>query len=133
MHPKDDILVRRTLCGDKSAFALLVERYQGVVYRIAYREVGNHHDAEDIAQEAFLKAYRKLKTLKDPRVFPSWLYAITVNLCKSWWRKRKRRVETIELSKAPLEPATWSFMHNKNRKLHCGTRSWRLPRKTGGL
>ena len=101
MHLEDGILVRRTLCGDKSAFALLVERYQGVVYRIAHREVGNHHDAEDIAQESFLKAYRKLKNLKDPNVFPSWLYAITVNLCNSWWRKQKRQMETTELSKAP--------------------------------
>jgi RNA polymerase sigma-70 factor (ECF subfamily) len=116
MHQEDDILVRRTLCGDKSAFALLVERYQGVVYRIAYREVGNHHDAEDIAQEAFLKAYRKLKTLKDPNVFPSWLYAITVNLCKSWWRKRKREVETTELSEAPLELATWQLYAQQEQK-----------------
>jgi len=116
MHPNDDILVRRTLCGDNSAFALLVERYQGVVYRIAYREVENHHDAEDIAQEAFLKAYRKLKTLKDPNVFPSWLYAITVNLCKSWWRKRKREVETTELSETPLAPATWQFYAQQEQR-----------------
>jgi len=106
MHPNDDILVTRTLCGDKSAFTLLMERYQGVVYRIAHQKVENHHDAEDIAQEAFLKAYCKLKTLKDRNTFPSWLYAITVNLCKSWWRKRKRQMETIELAEvAPLDPA----------------------------
>lgn len=116
MHPKDDILVHRTLCGDESAFALLVERYQGVVYRIAYREIENHHDAEDIAQEAFLKAYCKLKTLKDPNTFSSWLYAITVNLCKSWWRKRKRQVDTIELSKAPLEPTAYEFYAQQEQK-----------------
>jgi len=116
MHLEDGILVRRILCGDKSAFALLVERYQGVVYRIAHREVGNHHDAEDIAQESFLKAYRKLKNLKDPNVFPSWLYAITVNLCKSWWRKQKRQMETIELSKAPLEPVACQYYAQKEQK-----------------
>ena len=93
-----------------------MERYQGVVYRIAYREVGNHHDAEDIAQESFLKAYRKLKNLKDPNVFPSWLYAITVNLCKSWWRKQKRQMETIELSKAPLEPVACQYYAQKEQK-----------------
>jgi len=116
MHPKDDILVRRTLCGDDTAFALLMERYQGVVYRIAYQKVENHHDAEDIAQEAFLKAYCKLKTLKDRNTFPSWLYAITVNLCKSWWRKQKRQMETIELSKAPLAPAAWQFYEQQGQK-----------------
>jgi len=117
MHPKDDILVRRTLCGDKSAFTLLVERYQGVVYRIAYRKVENHHDAEDISQEAFLRAYCKLKTLKDPNTFPSWLYAITVNLCNLWWRKRKRQKETIKLAElAASEPAAWRFYEGQEQK-----------------
>jgi len=110
-------LYPRTLCGDKSAFTLLVERYQGVVYRIAHQEVENHHDAEDIAQEAFLKAYRKLTTLKDPNTFPSWLYAITVNLCKSWWRKQNRQMETIELFEtAQLAPATWHFYEQQEQK-----------------
>lgn len=117
MHPKDEVLVCSTLCGDKSAFAHLVERYQGVVYRIAYREVGNHHDAEDIAQEAFLKAYSKLRTLKDPITFPSWLYAITVNLCRSWQRKQKRQVEIMGFAEvATLSATAWQLHGQQEQK-----------------
>jgi len=121
MHPKDEVLVFNTLCGDRSAFALLVERYQGVVYRIACQKVGNHHDAEDIAQETFLKAYCKLKTLKDPITFPSWLYAITVNLCRSWQRRRKRQVEVMEFAEAaPLAKTAWQLHGRQDQK----TRLW---------
>jgi len=102
MHDKltDAQLVEGTLEGDMSAFGILVNRYRGLVYGLAYHVVGSFHDAEDIAQEAFIKAYNSLSTLKDKAKFGSWLRTITLNLCKMWLRKSTKEslFETSSLS-----------------------------------
>ena len=54
----DAIAIERTLAGERDAFRVLVERHSGTIFRLAYRLTGNHHDAEEIVQEAFLRAYR---------------------------------------------------------------------------
>ncbi|MBC8456939.1 MAG: sigma-70 family RNA polymerase sigma factor, partial [Deltaproteobacteria bacterium] len=87
MH-NDSLLVEETLEGDGQAFSQLVERYKGSVYALALQFTGNFHDAQDLAQEAFLKAYSSLSTLKDQRKFGAWLLKIAANLCKMQARKR---------------------------------------------
>ncbi len=77
--------------GDEAAFALLVERYLGRVYNICYSFVSNHHDAEDCAQEAFLKAYRALPDYNFRSSFYTWLYRIAVNTCLDLQRKKARQ------------------------------------------
>lgn len=70
---------------------MLVDKYKGSVYGLAYAKLGNFHDAQDITQEVFLKAFRKLRTLKRWDKFLSWLYAITSNLCKDFLRSKASR------------------------------------------
>jgi len=106
MFSSDDNLVKACLKGDSSAFGFLVDKYKGAVHALAYRKVRNFEDAEDIAQEAFLKAYQNLESLKQPHCFASWLYAITANCARMWLRKNQKRRQTAvaleEVSQADL-------------------------------
>jgi RNA polymerase sigma-70 factor (ECF subfamily) len=77
----DSDLITRAADGDPSAFQALVERHRSMVYRVAYQFAGNHHDAEDIAQEVFLKVYRSLDKFRQDAQLTSWLYRIVMNAC----------------------------------------------------
>jgi RNA polymerase sigma-70 factor (ECF subfamily) len=77
----DTDLVSRAAGGDASAFQALVERHRAMVYRVAYQFAGNHHDAEDIAQEVFIKVYRSLERFRQEAQLSSWLYRIVMNAC----------------------------------------------------
>jgi RNA polymerase sigma-70 factor (ECF subfamily) len=77
----DPDLVSRAAGGDVSAFQALVEQHRSMVYRIAYQFAGNHHDAEDIAQEVFIKVYRSLDRFRQDAQFTSWMYRIVMNAC----------------------------------------------------
>ena len=77
----DPDLVTRAAGGDPTAFQTLVERHRSMVYRVAYQFAGNHHDAEDIAQEVFLKVYRSLDRFRQDAQLTSWLYRIVMNAC----------------------------------------------------
>jgi RNA polymerase sigma-70 factor (ECF subfamily) len=74
-------LVSRAAGGDSTAFQALVERHRSMVYRVAYQFAGNHHDAEDIAQEVFIKVYRSLDRFRQDAQLTSWLYRIVMNAC----------------------------------------------------
>ena len=90
MEREDDVqLVRKILSGDDAAFGILVEKYQKSVHTLVWRKIGDYHYAEDIMQDAFLQAYKKLSTLKDPHQFAGWLYVIANRLCIDWMRKQK--------------------------------------------
>ncbi len=91
MRTEDGHIIQKCLDGDTAAFGLLVDKYKGSVYALAYAKLGNFHDAQDITQEVFLKAFRKLRTLKRWDRFLSWLYAITSNLCKDFLRSKASR------------------------------------------
>ena len=106
----DDVeLIQRVLAGDETAFSALVKKYQRSVHALAWRKIGDFHIAEDITQEAFLKAYQRLSTLKEPQSFASWLYVITANQCKAWLRKKRTWIQSLEdTSSAQLEKATYS-------------------------
>jgi len=81
--------------GEREAFDLLVERYQRDVYRLCYRYVNDHEDANDLAQEAFLKAYRAIGRFRGDSAFSTWLYRIAVNTCLNF--RASRKPETQEL------------------------------------
>ncbi len=91
MRMADRHLVDKCLNGDSAAFGMLVDRYKESVYALAYSRLRNFHDAEDVTQEAFTKAYQKLRTLRRWDEFHVWIYAITSNLCKDWIRAKSRR------------------------------------------
>jgi RNA polymerase sigma-70 factor, ECF subfamily len=77
----DSDLISRAAGGDASAFQALVERHRSMVYRVAYQFAGNHHDAEDIAQEVFIKVYRSLDRFRQDSQLSSWMYRIVMNAC----------------------------------------------------
>jgi RNA polymerase sigma-70 factor (ECF subfamily) len=77
----DPDLVARAAGGDTTAFQALVERHRAMVYRVAYQFAGNHYDAEDIAQEVFIKVYRSLDRFRQDAQLTSWLYRIVMNAC----------------------------------------------------
>lgn len=84
--------------GEREAFDRLVERYQREVYRLCYRYVNNHHDANDLAQEVFLRAYKAIGKFRGDSSFSTWLYRIAVNACLNF--RAARRAQTEELSEA---------------------------------
>ncbi len=91
MKTEDGYIIYKCLNGDSEAFGFLVDKYRAAVYAFAYTRLYNFHDAEDVAQEVFLKAYKNLRTLRRWDSFASWLYRITANLCKNWLRAQSRR------------------------------------------
>ena len=97
MPSADEKLVSQTLAGDRDAFGVLVHKYQDMVYTYAFQKVRNEADAQDIAQEVFLRAYRRLFKLRQPHLFRSWLYTIMSNECNRWLERvmKKRRREVI--------------------------------------
>ena len=99
---EEKVWIQRALAGDQEAFACLVKAYQTAVYNLAYRMLGNATEAEDAAQETFLKAYTRLKTYDSGRKFSSWLLAIASHHCID--RLRQRR---FALSLDELPPWRW--------------------------
>ena len=83
--------IERVLKGDVNAFEHLVHAYEKTVYNLALRSLGNRQDAEDVTQEAFLKAYRSLSSYRGDSKFSVWLYRIVSNLCLDQLRARQRR------------------------------------------
>lgn len=77
----DSELISQAAAGDHAAFHRLVERHRAMVYRVAYQFAGNHHDAEDIAQEVFIKIYRSLGRFRQDAQLTSWMYRIVMNAC----------------------------------------------------
>ena len=77
----DEELVRACVAGDRAAFDVLVARHQRQVYRLCYRFVGNHEDAAELAQDAFVRAYRALRKFEQTAKFTTWLHRISVNVC----------------------------------------------------
>jgi RNA polymerase sigma-70 factor (ECF subfamily) len=86
----DEELVARATAGDLESFNQLVARWERPIYALAYRTLGREEDARDVVQDAFLRAYRGLMGFKGVAMFSSWLYRITLNLCRDWIRRERR-------------------------------------------
>jgi RNA polymerase sigma-70 factor (ECF subfamily) len=95
--PDDADLVREALAGESGAFDQLVERYQRRATSVAYRLLGNLHDALEVCQEAFVRAYRNLQSLEDRRRFGPWLLRIVTNLSLNFRRDRAAGGRKISL------------------------------------
>lgn len=96
MDITDRKLVLRMLKGEKSVFGILVERYEKIIYAVAYSYLHNVEDARDLAQDVFVKAYDSLRTLKDPGKLGAWLNKITSRLAIDRLRTRKKRISLPE-------------------------------------
>lgn len=99
-NPEEAIWLRQAAAGDDGAFGRIVEAFGGPVYNLCFRMLGDPTEAEDAAQETFLKAYRNLKRYDHKRKFINWVLAIASNHCVD--RLRKRRMTLVPL--AELNP-----------------------------
>src|SRR5512136_1009426 len=114
MTVTDEELVARSIAGDTDSFNQLILRWERPIYALAYRQIGREEDARDVCQETFLRAYRALSGFRGQAKFSSWLYRITLNLCRDWIRRQRRTpvvqlpedVDVMELAAArePSEP-----------------------------
>jgi RNA polymerase sigma-70 factor (ECF subfamily) len=90
MPSSDEELVTLSQGGDLDSFNQLVLRWERPIYALAYRVIGREEEARDVAQETFLRAFRAIKGFKGQAKFSSWLYRITLNLCRDWIRRERR-------------------------------------------
>jgi RNA polymerase sigma-70 factor (ECF subfamily) len=91
MGQNDGLAIEAVLAGDREAYGELVKRHSRMLFRLAYRMTGNEADADDVVQEAFLKAYQKLATFESRADFGTWIYRIAVHCALD--RLQKRRTE----------------------------------------
>ena len=107
---KDDVeLIQSVLSGDEAAFSALVRKYQKGVHALAWRKIGDFHIAEEITQDTFLQAHKKLASLKNPSQFAGWLYVIADRLCRAWFRKNQLNMQSLEaVSDETLEKTAYS-------------------------
>ncbi len=102
----ESIIIARARVGDGQAFSRLVAAYQAPIYNLCYRLLGNSHDAEEAAQEAFLRAYTRFNSYDPARPFKTWLFSIAHHYCID--RLRRRRLTWLSLDDEPeLQPANW--------------------------
>jgi len=101
MHtgPSDNEILSRVLQGDQQAYAEIVKRYQSFVFTIALRYTPNREDAEEIAQDCFVKAYRSLSDFRGESKFSTWLYTIVTTTCLTFLRKKKLDTYSLDNEK----------------------------------
>ena len=99
-------IIGRVLGGDRSAFAGLVEKYQGPVFNLAYRMTGSREDADDLTQETFIRAYQNLHRFDRDKKFFTWLYTIGINLIRNHLKKNARNVSHLAVADSALEHQT---------------------------
>lgn len=92
----DSEIISRVLLGEQQAFAELVNRYQNFVFTITLRYAHNREDAEEIAQDIFVKAYRSLADFRGASKFSTWLYTIVTTSCITFLRKRKLETQSLD-------------------------------------
>lgn len=99
----DQLLVERVQKGEKHAFDLLISKYQHRIISLVGRYVHDHAEAQDVAQEAFIKAYRALKSFRGDSAFYTWLYRIAINTAKNWLVAQKRRPPSSDIDAVDAE------------------------------
>ncbi|MFC0015722.1 MULTISPECIES: RNA polymerase sigma factor SigW [Allobacillus] len=82
-------IVKQVKKGNKDAFGIIIDTYEKRIYQHCYRLLGSFHEAEEVTQEAFVKAYTKIHTFKNKQSFAPWIYRIATNTAVDWMRKKK--------------------------------------------
>ncbi len=109
MERDDTELISSILSGDETAFNLLVRKYQKSVHALAWRITGDYHIAEEITQDTFLHAFKKLSTLNEPKQFSGWLHVSAKRQCLAWLRKKKMDMQSLEsVPEIALEKAAYA-------------------------
>jgi RNA polymerase sigma-70 factor, ECF subfamily len=114
-------LVTRAQQGDEFAFEALYRRFARTVYTVAHHMLGNHHDADEVMQETFIRIFKNLSRLRSPQAFTAWVYQITVNLCMDYRKTRSRNrwepLEADEERQSHFELATAKWVRNPQQVL----------------
>ena len=105
-YREDSFYINKVIKGDVSAYACLVEKYKSLAYTLALRIVRNPQDAEEIAQDAFVKAYNSLSKFKGDSKFSTWLYKIIYNTSVS--KLRKKEIKTVSIDNRKHEGIYYS-------------------------
>lgn len=130
MVENDVQLIRRILSGDDEAFNTLVRKYQKSVHALAWRKVGDFHFAEEIAQDAFLQAYKNLAMLKDPNQFGGWLYVIANRLCLKWIQRNKSAMQSLEdTSMGEIDRSSYTRYVSEQRETAATERRYAIVKK----
>ena len=109
METNDFALIQRVLEGDDNAFTLLVNRYQKPIHTFVWRKIGDFHTAQELTQDIFLLAYKKLSLLKPPYHFLGWLYVIATRRCIAWRRKKQEPTTSLDaMPAAELEELSYT-------------------------
>ncbi|MBN1973111.1 MAG: sigma-70 family RNA polymerase sigma factor [Sedimentisphaerales bacterium] len=124
MTPSDKMLVEAVFEGEKAAFEELYDRYAPLVRAVCYDTTGNLADAQDLAQDVFMRAFEKLKNLREPELFARWIVAIARFRCKEWQREQARTQkkysgpnETYAASDSQLNDGQLEQLREKIRNL----------------
>lgn len=127
---EDNALIEKTLAGEQEAFDDLVRKYQRQIYSLLYRMVGNHDDASDLLQKAFMKAYTGLRGFERRSSFKTWVYQIAINLAKNFYRDRSR-VEQVPIDEVVIarNPRTVEQLISQEQRLRLRQSLAYLPEK----
>jgi RNA polymerase sigma factor (sigma-70 family) len=110
MRSEDGNIIHECLNGDSASFGLLVDKYKASIYALAYSRLRNFHDAEDVTQEVFIKAYKNLHTLRRWDSFLVWLRSMTVNLCRDKIKTFSRRPDKEYIEDHVVDDLEKSFL-----------------------
>ena len=120
-YREDNFYIKKVLDGNLASYAILVEKHKSLAYTLALRISKNHEDAEEIAQDSFLKAYNSLNSFKQESKFSTWLYKIIYNSAIS--RFRKKHIDSFSMDDSLIKESFHeeyddglSIMHLKERK-----------------
>lgn len=102
----DGKLVTACLTGDATAYRAFIRQYQAIVFGVCFRMLGHREDAEDVAQEVFLRAFRNLTQWDSARPLAPWLLAIAANRCRTWLSRRAHRTISSEFVEEACDPST---------------------------
>ncbi len=120
-YREDNFYISKVLQGNLSSFAILVEKHKGMAYTLALRIAKNQEDAEEIAQDAFMKVYNSLSTFKQDSKFTTWLYKIIYNTAIS--RFRKKHIDSYSMDESSIADSVHEqdddgldILHHQERK-----------------
>ncbi|MFD2565347.1 RNA polymerase sigma factor [Aquimarina rubra] len=137
-HQSDQYYIKQVLEGDTNAFSVLVERYQSMVYTVAYRMIRNKEEAEEVAQDAFVKAYKSLVNYRGEAKFSTWLYTIVYRKSLDRIKKNKRfiateLIEEISEGEVGIINDALSYLQDKERKQVISDSILKLPEEEAAI